>query len=727
MTAAAARPRVDARAKVTGAARYGTDRTPEGLAYAAMAVATVGKGRVVEIDTAAAAAVAGVRLVLTRFEASELKPPVYIMAGGHAVQSLQPLLSDHIAYRGQPIALVVADTPVAATEAANRVCARYEAAPFALELDDEDAEKLRQPEALPVPALADIAVGDAEAVFAGSEVRVDEVYDHPKQAATPMELLGCVVEWRGDTVVVHEGTQNAGALRNGLALQLGIDPADVEVISPYLGGGFGQKNSLQPHLGPVALAARRLGRPVKFVMTRPQTFHQGSFRPASRHRVRLGADGNGRLTAAIYEVDQETSRHDLFPAMYTEAMSRLYGVPNFSGPTRLVRVDTQTPGYMRAPFESPASFAFESAVDELAYAVGRDPVALRLANDTGTDPITGQPFSSRHVAECLRRGAERFGWAARDPAPGSMRADDGSLIGWGVAIGAYPACVAPAIAHVRAGADGRVVVAVDGHEMGQGIRSAITFLVADDLGIAVDRVTVDIGDTRVAPQHLTAGSWGTASALPAVHAALRELRARLGVAETGMLDVGAAVAAAGQPTVEAEAATLGPGQPPEMLDRSRAGKVAFTGPVYPGFTSFSFVAHFVEVRIEATTRRVRVPRVVSVVDCGRVASAVTAASQVRGGVVWGLGAALREASEPERRYGGFFNATMEEYVISVNADIGEIEVDFIDEPDPLLNPVGVKGLGEVALVGVVPAVTNAVFHATGQRLRRVPITIADLL
>jgi xanthine dehydrogenase YagR molybdenum-binding subunit len=462
-------------------------------------------------------------------------------------------------------------------------------------------------------------------------------------------------------------------------------------------------------------------------MTRPQTFHQGSFRPANRHRIRLGSDHSGRLAAAIHEVDQQTSRHDLFLAFYTETTSRLYGVANFSGQQRLIRTDTQTPGYMRGPHETPAVFAFEVAIDELAQATGQDPVALRLANDTDTDPVTGHPFSSRHMAECLRRGADRFGWAARNPEPGSMRAGDGSQIGWGVAIGAYPACTTPAIAHVRAGANGRVAVDVDGHEMGQGIRSAITFLVADDLGVATDAVTIGVGDSRVAPQHLTAGSWGTASALPAVHAALRELRTRLGVAGTEPFDLGAAVAATGASTIEVEATTLAPGQTPDVLERTRAGVLAVGGPAYPDFTSFSFIAHFVEVRIEATTRRIRVPRVVSVVDCGRVASPVTAASQVRGGVVWGLGGALREASEVDKRYGGFFNATLEEYPISVNADIAQIEIDFIDEPDPLLNPLGVKGLGEVATVGVAPAVANAVYHATGQRCRRLPITIADLL
>lgn len=718
--------RVDAYEKVTGQAAYGTDRVPEGVAYATLAVARIGRGRVSRVDTTAAEAVPGVLLAVTRFDADELRGPGFIMGGGFSFQSLQPLLDDHIAYRGQPIALVVAETLVAATEAAELVTAEYDTEPFAVHLGDEGATTLVQEEAIPLPFLADIKVGDADAVLDASPVRIDSTYEYAAQHAVPMELNGAVVEWRGGTLVVHEGTQNAAALRHGLAQQLGIDAADIEVRSPYVGGGFGQKNSLQPHLGPLALVARRLGRPVKLVLARTQTFHNGSFRPATRHRVRLGADAAGTILAAVHEVDQQTSRHDLFPAMHTEITSRLYGFPAFRGRHRLVQTDVQTPGYMRAPFESSAAFAFESAVDELAYATGQDPVALRLANDTMTDPVTGRPFSTRFLAECLRRGAEEFGWADRNPEPRSMRAGDGSLVGWGVAAGTYPGSIVPAVAHLTAGADGRVTVGVDGHEMGQGIRSAVALLVAHDLGIPVGDVEVRVGDTRFAAQHLTAGSWGTASALPAVHSGLRELRKHLNAADTGEVDVAGAVQRAGHP-VEAVASALGPGQPPEALDQAKAGHLAISGPVFREFSTFSWVAHFVEVRVEPTTCRIRVPRVVSVVDCGRVASPVTAASQVRGGVVWGIGGALREESLADGRFGGFLTATLEEYPIMVNADVHRIDVAFVDEPDLLFNPVGVKGLGEVAMVGVAAAVANAVHHATGKRHHRLPIRLDDVL
>ncbi len=719
--------RVDAYEKVTGKASFGADRVPDGVAYAVFAVARIGKGRITRIDTAAAEAVPGVLSVITRFEPGELREAGFVMGGGYGFQSFQPLRDDRVAYRGQPIALVVAETLVAATEAADLVVAEYSGEPFAVGLDAEGAEIVVQEDAIPLPFLADVKVGDADAALAASPVRVEGTYEHAPQHQVPMELISSVVEWRGDTVVVHEGTQNAGALRNGLARQLGIDAADVEIISPYVGGGFGQKNSLQSHLGPLAIVARRLGRPVKLVLSRPQTFHAASFRPATRHTIRLGADASGKLLAAVHEVDQQTSRHDLFPCLATEITSRLYGVPAFRGRQRLVRTDVQTPGYMRAPFESPAAFAFESAVDELAYATGQDPVALRLANDTATDPVTGRPFSTRYLAECLRRGAERFGWAARDPEPGSMVADDGSVLGWGVAVGAYPGNVAPAVAHLSADLDGRVTVGVDGHEMGQGIRSAIALLVAEELGIPVADVVVRVGDTRVAPQHLTAGSWGTATALPAVHSGLIELRKHLNAASSGDVDVATAVTQSGKQTVEAEVTSLGVGQPPEMLDGARAGLVSIAGPVFPEFSTFSWIAHFVEVRIEPGIHRIRVPRVVSVADCGRVASPVTAASQVRGAVVWGIGAALREESEVDERFGGFLNTTLEEYPVPVNADVHRIDVDFIDEPDLLFNPVGVKGLGEVAMVGVAAAIANAVHHATGRRPRRLPIRLEHVL
>ncbi|WP_043840151.1 xanthine dehydrogenase family protein molybdopterin-binding subunit [Muricoccus aerilatus] len=720
-------PRIDAWDKVRGALRYAADDARPGLAHAVLATATIACGTIRRIDTAAARAVSGVRLVLTHAELAGVKSPGFIMGGGYGFQSLQPVTSPRIAYRGQPIAVVVADSLEAAAEGARLVRAEYAAQPHQVTLDAPPSDIIAQADSpLPKPMFADVTAGEAEAAFAAAPVRVEAEFHQPAQHQNPIEMLSTVAEWRDGHLTVHEGTQNAEAIRHGLARQLEIEPARVTVLSPSTGGGFGQKNSLQAHTVLAAEAARRLGRPVKLVVTRAQIFHDSSFRPASRHRIRIGADAEGRMQALIHETNSQTSRHDLFPTLYTDLSARLYGVPNFRGRERLVRTDVQTPGYMRPPFEHAAAFAVESAVDELAYRLGRDPVALRLANDATADPITGRPYSSRHLAECLRRGAARFGWDRRSMEPGSMRGEDGSLIGWGVAAGAYKAATAPAIAKLRLSADGSVTLGVGGHEMGQGIRTAITAVLVRRLGVEPGRIVLEIGSTGGTPQHLTAGSWGTATVVPVTDDACDALLRALEALPPAPAHA-ERLRAAGRPFLEVEVSRRAPGQPEAAMGRLNTGLPAAVGPAYPEFVSLSHAAHFVEVRVEPGTRRVRVPRVVSVVDCGRVVSPRTAASQLRGGVVWGIGAALREVSEVDPRHGGFLNADLAEYVVPVNADIGTIEVEFVDEPDPRLNRAGVKGLGEVAMVGVAPAIANAVHHATGKRLRALPIRVEDLL
>jgi len=725
-------PRIDAFDKVRGAALYAADQSRPGMLHAALAVSTINRGEVLSIDTRAARGVAGVRLVLTHADMGDYKPPGHVLAGGFGFQSMQPMLSNRIAYRGQPIALVVAETLEAALEAASLVRAKYERQPFQVTLEGAPAKDIvaQQGSPLPQEMFADKVAGDADAAFAGAAHRIDAHYLHPPQHQNPIELVSTVAEWRRGTLVIHEGTQNSGAIRHGLARQLGLDPARIEVISPQCGGGFGMKNSLQMQTLLAAVAARRLGQPVKLVVPRSQLFHDASFRPASRHHIRLGASADGKILAAIHEADQQTSRHDLFPGSYAEMTARLYGIPNFRGRERLVRLDTQTPGYMRAPFEQPASFAFESAIDELAQLLGLDPLALRLRNETRTDVLTGKPLSSRFLADCLREGARRFGWDKRNAQPGSMKAKDGAAIGWGVACGAYKAATSPAIARIAATRDGRILFTVAGHEMGQGMRSAIASMLVRRLRVAPQALVIQIGDTRGAPQHLTAGSWGTASVVPAAQEAAEALLAALAELAPGhdpALTPAQVLALAGRDRLEAEVRRKAPGQPDAVYGRLQGGMPAPAGPAYPEFVSMSYAAHFVEVNVEPVTRRIRVARVVSVVDCGRVVSPLTADSQVRGGVVWGIGAALREISEVDPRYGGFLNADLAEYVVPVHADIGSIEVAFIDQPDPLLNAAGVKGLGEVAMVGVAAAIANAVHHATGKRIRHLPIRIEDVL
>ncbi|MBH0238008.1 xanthine dehydrogenase family protein molybdopterin-binding subunit [Methylobrevis albus] len=712
------RARIDARDKVLGVARFSADVPVTGVLYAMMVPARIAKGTLTGLDTAAALRVPGVVRVLT--EADFPAPPPVIENGPPPPP---PTLEREIAYRGQPVALVVAETLEAAIEGAAAVVCTYAAAPFAALIDSEGGVREMGEE---------IVFGDAEATLASAAVVVEGEFLSPTQHHNPIELLATTAVWEAGRLTLHEATQGAGGTRGMTARALGIDPGVVDVKSPYVGGGFGQKGGLgQRQTALIAHASMLLGRPVKLVTPRGQIFHLATYRPLSRHRIRLGATAEGRMVAMQYDAEQEQSRHGIFPsAEYHETTSRMYGIANYLGTSADVRIDRQPPGWMRAPHPQASGFAMESMVDELAYRLGQDPVALRLANTGDVDFRTGQPFSSNHLNACLEEGARRFGWSSRTAEPGSMTADDGSLVGWGVACGSYPSMMVPAVATLRIGADGSTRYAASGHEMGQGIRTAIASVLLESLEIDPERLEILIGDTTAAPQHITAGSWGSAGAVPVAMRAAARMREAVAELLDGREIAGnlhRRLATVRRPFLEIEVSEVGPGQGQDVLQALQYGAPAVAGPAYPTFTTMSYIAHFVEVRVEPTTRRVRVPRVVSIVDCGRVISPRTAESQVRGGVVWAIGAALREATEVDPRYGGYLNNDLADYVVAVNADIGAIDVGFIDQPDPLANSAGLKGLGEVAMVGASPAIANAIFHATGRRLHELPIRIEHLL
>jgi xanthine dehydrogenase YagR molybdenum-binding subunit len=710
--------RVDALDKVLGRTVYSADVPFPGLLHAMIVPATVAKGTMTSIEVNRALAIPGVVRVLTHHDTPTPPPPP------QGTQPPPPMLVPAIAYRGQPIALVIAQTLEAAIEGAEAVTATYAAEPFAVRFDEVN---------LPRDSKDAPTFGDAEAAFAGAATTVEAVYTTTPNHHNPIELLSTTAVWSDGRMTIYEGTQGSANIKNAVAHLLQIDRAAVDVISPQCGGGFGQKNEVARHTAIVAQAARLVGRPVKLVMPRHHIFHNTRFRPHTQHRIKIGANAEGRIVSVHYDTLQQNSRRGTFrPDGYHEMPSKMYGIANYRGTCGDLRLDTQSPAHMRAPHEHPACFAFESAMDELAYALGRDPVELRLVNDTHIDHSTGNRMSSRFLKECLLRGSDRFGWSARRPEPGSMKAPDGTLIGWGVACGAYQAPMHPAIAKLRVNADGTTRYASAGHEMGQGIRTAIAQALLAGLRIDPSRLTIHIGDTRAAPQHSTAGSWGTASSVPVAALAAERMTAALDELLAGRKITGnmhQQLARVRRPYIEVEVSMTAPGQGAEHLGRLRSGTgaVAGGGGRYPGFTALSYSAHFVEVRIEPHTRRIRVPRVVSVADCGRVVSPRTGRSQVQGGVVWALSAALRETSEVDPRYGGWLNADIAEYHVAVNADIGEIDVSFIDEPDFDINRAGVKGLGEVAMIGAAAALANAVFHASGRRLRMLPIRIEHLL
>ncbi|CCV07339.1 Aldehyde oxidase and xanthine dehydrogenase molybdopterin binding [Mesorhizobium metallidurans STM 2683] len=712
------RARIDAFDKVRGATEYAADIQFPGLLYAMTVTARIAKGTMTELSTDAAMRVPGVVRVLTPDDF----PPPPPTGGEDGPPPPPPTLEKTIAYRGQPVAVVVAETLEAAIAGAEAVRPSFADEQFSSRIDSAGAES---------ESTEDWTAGDAAAAMAGAAVTIEATYESPTQHHNPIELLVTTAVWADGRLTIHECSQGVNVTKGSVAGALHLDPALIDVKSAYIGGGFGQKGLAQRQTALVAHAAMLTGRPVKLVLPRGQIFHVATYRPNSRHRIQLGADATGKMVAARYHAEHEQSRTGFFsPAEYHESPIRMYGIENYLGTAANIRIDRQAPGYMRAPHPQASCFAFESAVDELAYKLDRDPVAFRIENDTKVDPKTGHPLSSRFLNECLTEGARRFGWSRRSAAPGSMTASDGTQIGWGVAAGCYPSMMPPAIATLRIGANGSTRFATSGHEMGQGIRTAIAAVLLDGLDINTDKLDIVIGDTTAAPQHMTAGSWGTAGAVPVAAKAVERMRAAVSELLAGRTVAGnlhRQLASVRRPYIEIEVSQVGAGQNNDALAQLREGGFVVAGPEFPEFTTMSYIAHFVEVHVEPHTRRIRMPRVVSIADCGRVISPRTAASQVRGGVVWAFSAALREATEIDRRYGGYLNNDLADYVVAVNADIGEIEVGFVDQPDPLANSMGLKGLGEVAMVGASPAIANAIFHATGKRMRELPIRIEHLL
>jgi xanthine dehydrogenase YagR molybdenum-binding subunit len=742
-------PRIDARLKVTGEARYAADIPLNDVAHGVLVTSDIARGRVRSLALDAARATPGVLDVVSYGDLDGVKPPRF---DNSSYTSLAPLHDRAIRHDGQIMALVVAETLEAAQEAADKVTAEYEAERPSAGLDSPGTETL--PAKGNTPRMQENpSAGDFRAAFRSAPAKLEAEYRTPTQTHNPIELFSTTAVWTGDQLTIYEPTQNLYGLRGELANQLQIDPANIRVVAPYVGGGFGSKGPMTPRTAIVAVAARRLNRPVRCVVSRSQAFTTEPYRAPTWHRIRLGAMPDGKITAFSHDARELTSRTDNYAVGGTETTTRLYGYGAVASNVDIVKADRQTPAYMRSPPELPYVFAIESALDELAHQLGIDPVELRRRNDSDKEPIKGKAFTSRHLMACYDAAARAFDWSARDPRPGSMR-DGDWLIGMGCATAVYPTHVAAATARVRLRADGEVLVQSASQEIGTGIRTVAGQMAAERLGVGFDAVRVEMGDTALPPAPVSGGSNSTASVCSAVLKACDQVRSRLFQAAVGSnsgplagrrpadleMRGGAVVArdgasqkladvfkTLGAGAIEEYAEFIPDGAPATAVQDLYGGKSTLTGGPNGEKAKYAFGAEFVEVRINARTREIRVPRLVGAFAAGRIMNTRTARSQLMGGIIWGVSAGLLEATEFDERAARTVNRDLQDYLVPVNADVQDVEIIMLPEVDHEVNPAGVKGIGELANVGTNAALANAVFHATGRRIRELPIRLEKLL
>ncbi|MBV8973367.1 MAG: xanthine dehydrogenase family protein molybdopterin-binding subunit, partial [Sphingomonadaceae bacterium] len=571
----------------------------------------------------------------------------------------------------------------------------------------------------------DKKAGNFERAWPKAAVTHEADYSTPAQHHNPIELFSTTAVWRGDELTIYEPSQFVWNLKNAAAKNLGIDPAKVTVINPFVGGAFGSKGMMTQRTGIIARIAKIVGRPVKLVATRDQGFTIATFRAETSHHIKIGADAKGRLVALSHDGWELTSRNDPYKVGGTEATTQMYACPDVTSTVRLVRADRQTPGFMRSPPEVPYMFALECAIDELAEKCGIDPVEFRRINDTQRSPITGEKFTSRHLVECFDAGAKAFGWADRNPKPASMRQGDW-LVGYGTAATCYPANTMAASARVRLSADGRVRVQIAAHDVGTGATTVMGQVAAEALGIPLDRVEVEMGDSRLPPGPVAGGSMTTASGGSAVKAACDKIAARFG----NRMPTGDALAKAFEKMnvgVVEEYAEWNPPKSPGSVGRLYKGQMSggAEGEEKP-LLAYAFGAEFVEVHVHARTKEIRVPRILGAFAAGRIINPRTARSQLMGGLIWGISSALHEATEIDEKRARYVNDNIAEYLIPVNADVPKVEVIMLSEEDDRV-PMGAKGIGELGNVGTNAAIANAVYHATGKRVRDLPITIDKLI
>lgn len=733
--------------KVTGQARYAIEQKLENMAYGVTVQSTRPAGRILNIDTSAAKAVPGVIDVYTFQNTLTINKPTVYSKGGGATEEFTPIQDDVVRFNGMHIALVVAETFEAATEAASLLNVEYEDGDAILDINDPKAKPV-----LIEPMGA--TWGDATAGLASAEVKVDVTYTTAREYNVPMEPHATIASWEDGKITVWEPSQWVGGARSVVAEFLGIDIENVRVISPYVGGGFGSKIGAHPHVGLACAASRQLNRPIKVSLTRPQTFTGLGGRPATRQTLSIGASKDGKITSIVHESWNETAIDEVHVEACNNVTKIMYATPNFSTRLNVVPVNTVQPGWKRGPGENPSAYALESAIDELSYALNMDPVTLRLANWAEVDPSNGMPWTTRQLREAYAAGAEAIGWWNRNPVPRSMR-EGRELIGYGMAAGSYPMIRTASEAKIVLHANGRVEVLSAATDMGTGTYTILAQTAADYLGVPVETVTVRLGDTSLPRSALAGGSQqannltgALVKAAENARTALLKLAASdaksplqsLKLAEltfesgtirpnrrpAGGISIAELLKAVGKDSLEIEGNTFAPGATEDMKNAADRSFAQLKGAVEGGVSAHSWCAQFVEIRVDEDFGTIRVKRMVSAFDSGRIFNPKLAESQWISGMVMGLGQTLLEEGFVDQRDGRTVNANFADYAVPVNADVPDIKVISVGIPDMQATALGGKGVGEIGVVGVAPAIGNAVFHATGKRIRSLPITLEKL-
>ncbi|HEX8431997.1 MAG TPA: xanthine dehydrogenase family protein molybdopterin-binding subunit, partial [Longimicrobium sp.] len=707
------------------------------LTYAFVVTSTIAKGQITAIDTREAEGSPGVVRVFTHLNTPKLGPKTSAETApprGNAPErdkSFRALQSDRVFFNQQPIALVVAESYEQARYAARLVKATYRAEPH-----ETDTERVQAKAREPGPRRGAPPRGNAQEALRTAPVKVMAEYRIPIEHHNPMEPHAAIAFWEGDRLTIFDKTQGVYMVRKHLASSFGVPEANVKVVAPFVGGAFGA--SLRPNYYPAltAMAARELKRPVKLVFTRTHMYTGHGYRPYTIQRVALGADRAGKLTSMIHEAVHNTSSFDEFSDSTTGFTRQVYACPNLDAPLRITSTDLATPTWMRAPGAVSGMFALESAMDELAYALNIDPLQLRLINYTEVDPDSGKPFSSKALRECYRIGAEKFGWSRRTMEPRSMR-DGKLLVGWGTATGVWGAFQNPSSAGITFRADGTATVSTAVTDIGPGTYTVVAMIAAEFLGNKIEQVEVELGESRFPYAPTQGGSAMTASVGTAVRGAALAIGARLlaiakqapnsplsaaSVDDVEMLD--GRLQLRGDPSRSVAIA--------DLMRRANLGEITETydskpSPEREKYAMLAHGAQFVEVKVDPDLGTVRVTRAIEVTACGKIMNPKASHSQEIGGVVWGIGMALHEATEIDHRFGRIMNPNLQHYHVPVNADVHMIHTEFVEEDDLIVNPLGVKGMGELGMVGIPAAIANAVFHATGKRIRDLPITPDKLL